>query len=137
MKEPSSCNQQSGFSLLEVLVAFSILAMSLGLLYRMAGGSARHVPDATQNQQAVWLAESLLASHSSVEASGWNEDGESAGFTWHSRSNRHHSGIDTPQMVPMHKVQLTVYWTSGSRPGQLDLITLLPERKPGLVKLVP
>ena len=119
-----------GFSLLELLVAFAIMAMSLGLLYRMAGGSARHVTDAAQNQHAVWLAESLLASQTSVRAEGWNEDGESDGYRWQVRSSPYMTGIQAAQMVPLHKIELSVAWTGGSRPGQLDLVTLLPERKP-------
>ena len=120
---------QRGFSLLELLVAFAIMAMSLGLLYRVAGGSARHVSDVIQQQQAVWLAESLLASRNSVRSDGWNEDGESAGFKWQVRSSPYVSGVSTPQAVPLHEIRLSVSWTAGSRPGQLDLVTLLPERK--------
>ena len=121
---------QHGFSLLELLVAFSIMALSLGLLYRVAGGSARNVSDAVQNQQAGWLAESLLASRSSVLEDGWNEDGESAGFKWQVRSTPFNSGINILQAVPLHTIRLAVSWTAGSRPGQFEVVTLLPERKP-------
>lgn len=133
MKRPATPQQrdhQSGFSLLELLVAFAIMAMSLGLLYRVAGGSARHVADVVQHQQATWLAESLLASRSNVGTTGWNEDGESAGFKWQVRSSPYNSGINSPQAVPLHAIRLSISWTAGSRPGQLDLVTLLPERKP-------
>ena len=121
---------QHGFSLLELLVAFAIMAMSLGLLYRVAGGSARHVSDVVQQQQAAWLAESLLASRSSVHADGWNEQGESAGFKWQVRSILSTASVSAPEAVPLHEIRLSISWTTGSRPGQLDLITLLPERKP-------
>lgn len=120
---------EHGFSLLELLVAFAIMAMSLGLLYRVAGGSARHVTDVVQHQQAAWLAESLLASRSSVRLDGWNEDGASAGFKWQVRSSPFDSGVNSPQAVPLHEIRLSIFWTTGSRPGQMELVTLLPERK--------
>ena len=129
-KPPSKAETHRGFSLLELLVAFSIMALSLGLLYKVAGGSARNVSDIVQSQQAGWLAESILASRSSVLESGWNEDGESAGFIWQVRSVPYNSGINILQAIPLHSVRIAVSWTAGSRPGQLELVTLLPQRKP-------
>ncbi|MBK6677648.1 MAG: prepilin-type N-terminal cleavage/methylation domain-containing protein [Rhodocyclaceae bacterium] len=51
-----------GFSLLEVLVAFTILALSLGALMQIYSGSLRNTDITREQAQAVALAQSLLAS---------------------------------------------------------------------------
>lgn len=50
-----------GFTLLEVLVAFALLALSLTLLLGTLSGAARQVAEADQRTRAVLLAQSLMA----------------------------------------------------------------------------
>lgn len=131
---------QNGLSLLELLVAFSIMAMSVGLLYRSMGGSARTVADMVQQQQAVMVAESVLALRDAVPSEGWNEIGTSAGFKWTVSSQPFNTplpwsldaagALQPADRVPMHEIRISVFWGDGSRPRQLDVTTLLPQRKP-------
>jgi general secretion pathway protein I len=134
-----SIHVQDGFSLLELLVAFSIMAMSLGLLYRSMGGNVRQVAAMDLQQQATMVAESVLDTHTSVTAKGWNESGASAGFQWRVTSQVYASGLalgspslagNMPQAVPLHEINLDVTWQDGGRPHQLTVSTLLPQRKP-------
>ncbi|OPH17317.1 general secretion pathway protein GspI, partial [Azospirillum brasilense] len=62
---------QQGLTLLELLVAFAIMALALGMLYRAMGGSARSVADVDRYQRAVVLAQSLLALRDAVPEQGW------------------------------------------------------------------
>ena len=78
----SSARRQGGFTILELLVAFAIMAISLGMLYRVSGGSARAVGDMEHYQRAIVLAESILAMRDAIPEEGWVEAGRVAGFDW-------------------------------------------------------
>ena len=56
MKAIVSRGREKGLSLLEILVAFSIMALALGVLYRATGGSLRSVVAIESTQRAASLA---------------------------------------------------------------------------------
>ena len=122
--------KQQGFSLLELLVAFAIMAMSLGLIYKAMGANARNVGDMTLHQQASMLVDSLLNRRDSVTDQGWSESGTHATFAWQINSQLYPSSSNAPAIVPLHEILLTVTWTDGLRQQQLTAQTLLPQRKP-------
>jgi general secretion pathway protein I len=56
-----SARRQIGFSLLEILVAFSILALSLGILMRILSGSLNNADVAQDRFHAALVANSIMA----------------------------------------------------------------------------
>jgi general secretion pathway protein I len=76
-----------GFTLLEVLVAFVIAALALGVLFHAGLGGLRSAQAASHYEQAIARARShlALAVHANPLAAGdWRGD-DGGGFTWHLR----------------------------------------------------
>ena len=128
--------RQRGFSLLEVLVAFSILALSLGVLMQIFSGSLRNA-DVTRDQaQAVALAQSLLAS-AGVETT--LIAGESTGvledkFRWVVRvhpfveevPSQQTAAVQSPLRLDLWEVAVRVAWGGdGASPERLLTLTTL------------
>ncbi|TAK62581.1 prepilin-type N-terminal cleavage/methylation domain-containing protein [Methylobacter sp.] len=133
-------NKQRGFSLLEILIAFSILALSLGILLKIFSGGVNTAGAAEDYTAAVQIAESLMA-QTGVESP--LQQGEDSG----SENNKYHWRVSvTPfQFVAedldvtaitavLFKVKVTVNWGDNFSPGagaasradgrQVELITL-------------
>lgn len=117
-----------GFTLLEVLVALAILGMSLGLLYRASGSSARNVADLEAYERAVIVGQSLLDSRSTVPAGGWSDAGTDGDYAWRVSSVPFETGLTGPNIPPLHALDIVVAWGEPRR--ELVLHTLRPERKP-------
>ncbi len=123
--------RQTGLSLLELLVAFSIMAMSFAMIYRISGGSVKTIVQVDEKQRAVSLVETLLDSRDFVSEEGWNESGETGGMQWQVQSVRYLGGIEReyPLAVPLHELQITVSWKNGNQLREVSLKTLRPQRK--------
>jgi general secretion pathway protein I len=75
--------RSAGFSLLEMLVAISILGLSLGALYQATGGATRNVRIDEKYAYGVELARSVLANNAMVPQAGVRRQGETdGGFSW-------------------------------------------------------
>lgn len=130
MKRPTQ-GAARGFSLLELLVAFSILSLSLGLLYKAAGGMVRNAGDLDTQNQASALALSLLHSNDALDPSGWNESGSTEAFAWQVRSRPYAGGTGGgTDQVPFHEVSIVIGAHAPPYREYLTLQTLLPLRQP-------
>jgi general secretion pathway protein I len=129
----SPSRPQSGFSLLEVLVAFAILAVSLGVLIQIFSRASMAAVVASQYSRAVSLAESRLAAVGAAiplkpgATSGEPEDG----IAWElaivpATDIQPETGLGAAQSPPAipYRVTVTVLWEDAGRVRRLALSTL-------------
>jgi general secretion pathway protein I len=115
--------REGGFSLLEVVVAMTIMAMSLGVLYQAGGGALRSVVETGTRTRATALALSLLDEQWHVPSEGLHENGSFGNMEWSRASMLFQPARDGEWAI--HQVEVTVRW--GGR-NTLRLTSLLPER---------
>ena len=110
-----------GLSLLEMLVALSIMSVSLVVIYQAVAGSARGIGQVESSQRALLLAESLLDTYMAVPPQGVQEQGEEGIYVW-SVSSQPESALSPD----LHHLHIRIQWQS----RQLVLDTLRPQFKP-------
>ena len=127
----SKINKQQGFSLLEILIAFSILALSLGILLKIFSGGVNTAMVAEDYTIAVQIAESLIAkTGSEIPLKDHQSSGdENEKYHWSLTVSPFFlsgEGIDPKNAAAqLYKINVTVNWGDGeSDDRQIQLTTL-------------
>lgn len=118
--------KQQGFSLLEILIAFAILGISLGILLRIFSSGTNMAAVSEDYTVAVQLAESLMARAGSElplqagEQSGWEDNNK---YHWILEMVPFNSNatveLDPAKLpVQLFKVKVTVEWDDGGFYGR-------------------
>jgi general secretion pathway protein I len=128
-----------GFSLLEVLVAFSILALSMGVLMQIFAGGLRSAGLAADYSHAALLAQSELAR---LRGEGLDPPGVYAAeldgqfrrettIEPYERGEGGASGLQRIGRNRLFQVTVEVIWGEGPRRRSVPLTTVVLDRRPG------
>jgi len=127
----SAGRKQKGFSLLEAMVAISILGIALGGLYSAASGATRNVRADERYAFAVELGRSLLADNIQVPKSGLRNNGVTAGgFKWTVTTRPAPLGRSGLDEGALQEIEIIVSWADGLRDRRIRLDSVV-EGLPG------
>ena len=123
--------RQRGFTLIEIVVAFAILSLGLGIAMQIAGGAMRNARQAATRTDAALHAQSLL---DTVGVGERLEEGTSDGefgetFRWTLTAEPYEIESETPiepglSAVQLYRLELVVTWQAGNKEQQASFVTL-------------
>lgn len=126
-----------GYSLIEVLVAFVILALAMTVLLRIFSSGLKNISVSSDYSRAVLIAESRLAAASYDQTLLLGEtsgtDGERFRWTQHVSAYVPWLGYETTaEGLQALYITVRVEWTSGSAVRHIDLGTVKLVRPEGI-----
>lgn len=119
----------AGFSLLEVLVAFTITALVLGVVFRIYGTSARAMVVSDHYAKAISIAESHLAEATVTGGGNAPRAGHvDGGYDWRINSIPYQAdpGNDGNDPIVLREIRVEVAWRTLGGRRTLSLSTLMP-----------
>lgn len=134
---PTQANKQKGFSLLEILIAFSILALSLGILLKIFSAGVDSAVIAEDYTAAIQIGQGLMAK-AGIEAplqQGQESGIENEKYQWLvevSPFEFNPEKTDTNSLTTaLFKVKVIVSWgDDNSNDRQIELTSLKLVKKP-------
>jgi general secretion pathway protein I len=122
-------HRSRGYTLVEVLVAFVIMAMALTVLLRIFSGGVRNVAVSSDYAKAVLIAESRLATAGIDDtlAPGETDGIENGRFRWMRVVSDYEPSTDynsTVRGLHAYHVTVTVSWPNGEKERRVELSTV-------------
>jgi general secretion pathway protein I len=116
---------EAGYTLIEVLVALTILSLSLAVLFGIFSQSIARIHDTEQEMAARTLAHSLLAQTNAYGSPYGEQSGSVAGgLSWRLRIAPYPQHDDQIAAVHVAIVSVTVTWRRSGADRSLTLTTL-------------
>lgn len=127
----SSKKREQGFSLLEVLVAFMVLALTLTIIMQIFSGGLRNIGRSDDHTRAVLLAESRLTELAASSLEPKELSGEAGNFRWAGAITvagdellGGAAPVEVNNPVALYKIQVNVSWGEAEKARQVALNTL-------------
>lgn len=125
----------AGFTLLEILVAFTIATTALGLLFHIHASSTATVVLSQEYREATALAQALIAEHSVTERGmAFTRAGSTHEYEWVVRGTAHSgaTGDSTAPRLPyrLRTLAAEVRWTGRDRDRRVAVQTVKPVFEP-------
>ncbi len=133
---------QAGFSLIEIIVAFGVLALGLTLLLGTLSGASRQLHQAGDAGRAALLAQSLLEEDADALLRPGKAEGELEGgryhwqrevVPWKDPQPRAGMPVEDPAAARLLHVRLALQWGEGGPQQRLQItsLRLAPAAPPG------
>lgn len=125
--------RQRGFTLIEIMVAFAILAMGLTLLLGTMSGATRQLREGGEAGVAALHAQALLAEHASLPGQAMRASGELDGgrYRWQLQSAPWQAPATEASAAPVDpaaprllRLQLDIAWGDGGPRQRLQVSSL-------------
>lgn len=124
----------TGFTLLESLIAFTIAATALGLLFRIHANSMATVVLSKDYQEGTDLAQTLIAEYSITERTlAFTKTGSTGRFDWAVRASAYSSASEnTAAQAPysLRNIEAEVRWSARDHGRRIAIHAVKPFFEP-------